>query len=336
MTDLIERKNFGTVVGKVWVVEFQKRGLSHSHILIILDEAFKLCTTQDINSAVSAKIPDPAIHPDAYETVTRCLVHGPCGIDNPNAPCMENGNAKSASKVCDWDSTDHDGYPVYRRRDDGRYFEDSRRRRVDNRWIVPHNLYLSSTYNAHINVEVSWRRTTCTSYKQQNYIDSRLYFMQICSSISAIKYLFKYVYKGHDRATVMVRDVKEIQQYIDARYISAPEACWRILGFRMHDHSPPIQRLQVHLSHQQQVAFYGDGNLVDAVSNVRACKMTRKQWFELTRTNVLARDTTYLNFPSHFVWTILKNNGRRKSGKCAYSVFTLEAPKLPISRSSTS
>ncbi len=50
---------------------------------------------------------------------------------------------------------------------------------VDNQWIVPYNLHLATKYHAHINVE-------------------------ICSSISAVKYLYKYVYKGPDRATAVI------------------------------------------------------------------------------------------------------------------------------------
>ncbi len=42
----------------------------------------------------------------------------------------------------------------------------------DNRWVVPYNPYLTMQYQCHINVEV-------------------------CSSITAVKYLYKYVYKGH-------------------------------------------------------------------------------------------------------------------------------------------
>jgi hypothetical protein len=70
--------------------------------------------------------------------------------------------------------------------------------KLDNRWVVPYNPYLTTKYNCHINVE-------------------------ICSSITAIKYLFKYVYKGHDRATVEIIN-DEINLYLDARYISASEA----------------------------------------------------------------------------------------------------------------
>jgi UTP-glucose-1-phosphate uridylyltransferase len=50
---------------------------------------------------------------------------------------------------------------------------------VDNWWIVPYNLHLTTKYHAHINVE-------------------------ICSSISAVKYLYKYVYKGLGHAIVVV------------------------------------------------------------------------------------------------------------------------------------
>ena len=68
-----------------------------------------------------------------------------------------------------------DGYPVYRRRDDGEYASmaglGGRPCQLDNRYVVPYNPYLLLTYGCYINVE-------------------------LCNSIWAIKYLFKYVYKG--------------------------------------------------------------------------------------------------------------------------------------------
>ena len=50
---------------------------------------------------------------------------------------------------------------------------------LNNRYIVPYNPYLSKEYSAHINVE-------------------------ICSTINSCKYLYKYVYKGPDMASVQV------------------------------------------------------------------------------------------------------------------------------------
>ncbi len=90
---------------------------------------------------------------------------------------------------------------------------------LDNRWVVPH-----------INVEV-------------------------CNNICAIKYLFKYVYKGHDRATVEIScqndnatvwnvvEADEIKKYLDYRYVFASEAAWRIFKFDMHEWFFAIERL---------------------------------------------------------------------------------------------
>jgi len=79
----------GNVIAKIWVIEFQKRGLPHAHILLILDEVSKLRTVKDYDSMVSVEIPDPICHPKAYETVTSCMVHGPCGLDFFKTQCME-------------------------------------------------------------------------------------------------------------------------------------------------------------------------------------------------------------------------------------------------------
>jgi hypothetical protein len=74
--------------------------------------------------------------------------------------------------------TDVNGYRIYRRRDTGHIIL-VHGIELDNRWVVSHNVYLSTKYDAHINVEV-------------------------CNNIHAVKYLFKYVYKGHDHVTVEI------------------------------------------------------------------------------------------------------------------------------------
>jgi hypothetical protein len=108
------------------------------------------------------------------------MMHGPCGAAFPNAPCMEEGKCKKQypRKFQSEMVMDVNRYPIYQRRDTG-HIVLVHGIELDNRWVVPHNVYLLTKYDAHINVEVS-------------------------NNIHVVKYLFKYVYKGHDRATVEI------------------------------------------------------------------------------------------------------------------------------------
>lgn len=62
-----------------------------------------------------------------------------------------------------------------------------------------------------------------------------------------------FFYKGPDRVMAsIVQDesnttINEISNFIDARYISASEACWRIFHYELHNRSPAIQRLAINL-----------------------------------------------------------------------------------------
>jgi hypothetical protein len=89
--DILVRHVFGIVNAHIYVIEWQKRGLPHAHILIVLDEADKIKTTLDVDNIVSAEIPDKNLNPQAFNTVTTSMMHGPCGPGYPNAPCMVNG-----------------------------------------------------------------------------------------------------------------------------------------------------------------------------------------------------------------------------------------------------
>ena len=55
---------FGKSIANIHVVEYQKRGLPHSHILLWLDADSLIRTTDDIDSLISAEIPDLADNPD--------------------------------------------------------------------------------------------------------------------------------------------------------------------------------------------------------------------------------------------------------------------------------
>ncbi|GBN64593.1 hypothetical protein AVEN_156439-1 [Araneus ventricosus] len=216
----------GKSIAQVYTIEFQKSGLSHAHILIVLRAADKFSTSEQTDKFVRAEIPSSIENLRLHGIVTKCLMHGPCGIDNPGAPCMEAGQCKKMfPKEFRTETTMNVSvYPLYRRCPSDTTFV--RGREMDNRFVVPYNPYLLLKYDAPINVEV-------------------------CTSLSAVKYIYKYIYKGFDCANMVLSagqvQYNEIENYIDARYVSAPEAMWRFLGSHMHDRSRAVMRLPVHL-----------------------------------------------------------------------------------------
>lgn len=59
-------------------------------------------------------------------------------------------------------------------------------------------------------------------------------------TVKAVKYLYKYIYKGFDGANIQINerlDHDEVTTFLDARYVSSPEACWRLFAYNLHDQS---------------------------------------------------------------------------------------------------
>jgi len=82
--------------------------------------------------------------------------------------------------------------------------------------------------------------------------------VELCTTVTAVKYLFEYVYKGHDRATVQIGGAcgpNEIKRYLDSRFVSVSEGVWRIFDFELHDGEPGVNRLQLHLPGHNIVPF---------------------------------------------------------------------------------
>ncbi|XP_026397782.1 uncharacterized protein LOC113344490 [Papaver somniferum] len=94
--DIYNRGVLGTVVAHVHVVEFQKRGMPHAHMLVILSDQEKLNNPDEYDQIVRAEIPDPSIEPELYEIVKKHMIHGPCGRLKPNSPCMRKDSCKKA------------------------------------------------------------------------------------------------------------------------------------------------------------------------------------------------------------------------------------------------
>ena len=77
LNDIYNNGIFGKVVDHINVIELQKRGLPHSHILIILENQYKLRSTDDYDNIVCAELPNPITQPRLCSIVTTCMIHGP-------------------------------------------------------------------------------------------------------------------------------------------------------------------------------------------------------------------------------------------------------------------
>ena len=83
--EIFKMKIFGRSVAHIQVIEFQKRGYPHAHIIIHLANEDKL--QDDVDQLISAEIPDSTLNPTLHSIVISQMMHGPCGDLNPNCPC---------------------------------------------------------------------------------------------------------------------------------------------------------------------------------------------------------------------------------------------------------
>ena len=152
---------------------------------------------------------------------------------------------------------------------------------MDNRWVVPYCAWLLWKYQCHINVES-------------------------IASIKAIKYIYKYVYKGHDWTTMQFGTCEdEVKLYLDAHYICSCEGCWHLYEFNMHEESPSVMCLQVHLEGEDLITWNEDEapDAQDVMDRATSHDSKLTAYFKANENHPdQANDLLYQDFPSKFVW----------------------------------
>lgn len=313
MSYLNKKNFFGRMLAALYTIEFQKRGLPHAHILIWLHENDKYLSAADIDKIISAQIQDRNVDPQAYEIFCQFMFQGPCGEARPNSPCMVDGKcSRHFPKKFNKETTvDEEGFPVYKRPDNG-VFVMKNGVKLDNRYVVPHNLDLVVKFNAHINVE--W-----------------------CNKARSVKYLFKYINKGPDRVRVFIqynsngdaatnpgftdRD-DEIKTFVDCRYLSAIEACWRLFEFPIHYRDPAVERLPFHQEDQQPITFADTDKLKNVLAKANNNLSKFMGWMKTNEQCPEARSLTYAEFPTYYVWCKDKKIWKkRKRGKVIGRIY---------------
>jgi len=152
---------------------------------------------------ILAQLPNPQLQPLLYTKVTKYILHGPYGVNNPQAKYMVNEKyskcfPKEYRERTDWAEN---SYLLYARSDNGLVFE-CNGARFTNQYVVPYCPQLLLLFDCYLNVKIS-------------------------AGLGTVKYLSKYIYKGPDRATIEISGgmQDEIKAHLDGHFIGPTEAC---------------------------------------------------------------------------------------------------------------
>ena len=138
-------------------------------------------------------------------------------------------------------------------------------------------------------------------------------------SIESVKYIYKYIRKGTDQATVKLsttddNDDKtaqiendEILQYQNLRYVGPVEACSRIFEYSIYHRHPAVMKLDLHLENQHQVLFdpkQTKERLQEKLNKSKRSKLT--EFFRTKREDESSKykDIKYQDMPEHYTWDL--------------------------------
>jgi len=94
----------------------------------------------------------------------------------------------------------------------------------------------------------------------------------------------------------------EIKQYLDARYVGAYEAVWRLMRHEIHHQEPAVVDLSIHLPEEQMVLFNDEALPEEVMDKATNSKSKLMAYFETNATDVTAHEHLYINFPKHYTW----------------------------------
>ena len=308
--ELIKDLEHGGILGKVIailvVTEWQKRGLPHIHMLLFVHPDDKPRSPEDIDKVTCAEIPDEKTNPLLHKLVKEKMMHGPCHGFNPLSPCLLNPSKKCEKKFpkpyTEKTTTEENGRTVYRRRhfNDGGHLASKKvggkKQLLGNNWVVPYNPYLLLKYKCHINVEV-------------------------CTTTSSVKYIFKYVLKGSDKISFDIKNSKEsdeiekneVKFFEHGRYIESTQSCHRIFEFPICYRYPPVLKLHLHLEGEQTVIIEKDEDPRNALQ--RFSKTTLTEFFELNKKDKDANEILYPDIPSYYTWQTTGKYWKKRAEK---------------------
>ena len=252
LRDFIERHVMRIINAHIYVIEFQKRDLSHAHILLIANSRDEF-DENNIDDVVHAMIFSKKLfefnakRKILYELIVEQMIYKNCKkvekafCHDFESKCIKWFLKKKLmmTKLCH-----HSNLSRYRRFS----CEFVEEKYWNNKWMIFYNFWLLQKYETHINVE-------------------------ICINAKLVKYLYKYIFKKNDYVDVFFnittrrinelranrqdneKFVDEIKIFHDARWIEFCETAWRIFDLSFDKIKFAIIRFQLHLKNRNRIVI---------------------------------------------------------------------------------
>ena len=123
-----------------------------------------------------------------------------------------------------------------------------------------------------------------------------------------------------------IKDFDEIVQYQAGRYISSNEAVWRILSFPIHERSPAVVHLAVHLQNGQRV-YFSETNVQQRALNPPDTTLTA--FFSLFKNDSFAKKNCCILKCLRITRGILKIKYLNVENRVSQSTANLPSSKIP-------
>ena len=207
-------KYFGgrKTIYKIYVIEYQHRGLPHAHIVVKLkdvDDNDKDAKLLFIDEHIRARFPPEGEDIEYARLIEEHMIHTCSDADNG---CLnDQGHCKRGYQLTEIrlkSIFDEKGYPIY-----------ARPCATDLR-VVPHNREILLDWQGHANVE-------------------------FCADSYAVLYLYKYLFKGNRKVTMQLDNVGDVHKkdeillFQRGRMICAMQAMFVFFGYQQYPASDP-------------------------------------------------------------------------------------------------
>ena len=295
--------NYHKIKFEVRVIEYQRRGLPHVHLVFKFEEtdmplySDKVNLSKWIDHHISAVYPKTILDEEPFESndiyeedleyaqivkshmIHKCFAECNGGCLNDKNVCSKGFDKNIITSKTLFDAK---GFPQYKRPT------------IKSIYVVPHNKELLKDWNGHANVEFA-------------------------GSAYTVIYLYKYLFKGSKKVKLQLTNAddvsnnNEIKLYIRGRYLCSMDCFWRILGHETYPAPSPSVRIIKVVSEQNAAQSMSKGNASDIVVYFKR--------------PVALQNLKYTELFNRYIWSYTKPHSFNENDLDSYTIKISENAK---------